>query len=104
MLLQRICQSHYRGGRDADLLPKLDSIDEAVSGYILDLAPTCLSSSVSLGQPAHPLALLPVETMTLSNNTRLAAVPLRAETASDHRSIYAPQNPSPHKHFWNQPV
>lgn len=51
-------------GRDADLLPKLDSIDEAVSGYILDLVPIRLSSSVSLGRPAHPRAPLPDETMT----------------------------------------
>lgn len=45
-------------GRDASQLPTLESLDGAVSGYVLDLAPIRLSS-VSLGQPAHPRAPLP---------------------------------------------
>jgi hypothetical protein len=51
-------------GRDSSLLPTLDSIDGAVSGYVLDLVPIRLSSSASLDEPAHPRAPLPDETMT----------------------------------------
>ena len=64
-------------GRDADLLPTLDSIDEAVDGYVLDLVPIRLSSAVSPEQPAHPRAPLPDVTVIPLIHTSLQYLPER---------------------------